>query len=286
MDFVYLNGKVIPREEAKISPFDRGFLYGYGLFETMRSYGGRIFRLDQHLARLRRSAEKLALAPAIESYDLRKAVYMTLEANGLLDARIRLSVSAGPGERKISPPADGITVLVVAEKMAPSPQAYEKGVRVVTVDIRRNSQSPLSQVKATGFLDSLVAYSRAVALGADEAILLNEKGFVAEGAMSNIFLVSRGILITPSEDSGILSGITREVVLELAHNLGIAAMEKESPLSDLLQADEAFLTSAVREVMPIASIDGQPVGQNVPGPITRRLMAAYRRLVEMELGRK
>ena len=286
MNFVYLNGKVIPREEARISPFDRGFLYGYGLFETMRSYGGRVFRLDQHLARLRRSAEKLALAPAIESYDFKQAIYLTLEANKLYDARIRLTVSGGAGERRISPPSDGATVLIVAEKMTPLPQAYEKGVRVAIVDIRRNSQSPLSQVKATGFLDSLVAYSRAAASGADEAILLNEKGFVAEGAMSNIFMVAEGMLLTPSEDSGILSGIIREVVLELARGLGIATVEKEIPLPDLLQADEAFLTSAVREVMPIASIDGRPVGQNVPGPITGRLMAAHTRLVEMELGQK
>ena len=285
-DIVYLNGALVPYQEVRISSFDRGFLYGYGLFETMRSYQGRIFRLDRHLARLKRSAERLAFASALEAYDLEQAVYMTLEANKLGDARIRLTVSAGPGERGVAPPTDGITVLVFAERLALPAQDYEQGIRAAIVSIRRNSQSPLSQIKATGFLDNLFAYSQAVALGADEAILLNDKGFVAEGSMSNIFSVAKGVLLTPSEESGILPGITREDVLELARSLAIQAVEGEIPLDDLLQAEEAFLTSSIREIVPIASIDGRPIGRGKPGPVTRRLMAAYKHLVEttLELG--
>ena len=288
-DVVFLNGALVPRQEARVSPFDRGLLYGYGLFETMRAYKGRVFRLDRHLARLRLSAERLAFASELEAYDLEQAVYRTLEANKLADARIRLTVSAGPGERSLAPPAGGpIMVLVVAEKLALSPRSYEQGIRVALVSSKRNSLSPLSRIKATNYLDNLVAYSEAVALGAEEAILLNERGFIAEGSMSNIFVVAKGMLLTPSEESGILPGITREAVLELARELGIEAAEGEIPLADLLRADEAFLTSSVREVLPITSIDNKPVAQGSPGPVTRRLLAAYRHLVEttLELGRR
>jgi branched-subunit amino acid aminotransferase/4-amino-4-deoxychorismate lyase len=184
----------------------------------------------------------------------------------------------------LAPPVGGlITVLVFAEKLLLSPEVYEQGIRAALVSAKRNSLSPLSRVKATNYLDNLVAYSEAVALGAEEAILLNEKGFIAEGSMSNIFLVAGGMLLTPSEESGILPGITREAVLELARELGVEATEGEIPLADLLRADEAFLTSSVREVLPITSIDNKPVAQGSPGPVTKRLMAAYRHLVETTL---
>ena len=284
-DIVYLNGTLVPRQEAMVSPFDRGFLYGYGLFETMRSYKERVFRLDRHLTRLRLSAQRLALASGLEAYDLEQAVYRTLEANKLADARIRLTVSAGPGGRALAPPAGGpITVLVFAEKLVQSSQAYEQGIHAAIVSHRRNSLSPLSRVKATNYLDNLVAYSEAVALEAEEAILLNERGFIAEGSMSNIFLVAGGMLLTPSEESGILPGVTREAVLGLARDLGIEAVAGDVPLADLPRADEAFLTSSVREVLPITSIDGKPVGQGRPGPVAKRLMAAYSQLVETTLG--
>ena len=279
---IYLNGTLAPAQEAKISPFDRGFLYGYGLFETMRSYKGRVFRLDRHLARLRRSAAILALAAELEAYDLEQAIYKTLEANRLRDARIRLTVSAGLGERGLAPPNLGpITVMVSVEKLSlPSTQVYRRGIRAAIVSTRRNSLSPLSQIKATSYLDSFVALSQAVASGAEEAILLNERGFIAECSTSNIFLVAEGILTTPSVESGILPGITREAVLELSRDLGIDAVEREIPEADLFQAEEAFLTTSVREIVPITSIDDKPVGSGKPGPVTRRLMAAYKELVE------
>ncbi|MBA7645403.1 Branched-chain-amino-acid aminotransferase [subsurface metagenome] len=283
---VYLNGTLVPAQEAKLSPLDRGFLYGYGLFETMRSYNGRIFRLDRHLARLRRSAAMLALASELEAYDLEQAIYDTLEANRLKDARVRLTVSAGLGERGLAPPSSGvITVFVSAEKLVPpSPQVYRRGIRAAIVSTRRNSLSPLSQLKATAYLDSFVALSQAAALGAEEAILLNERGFIAECSTSNIFLVAGGLLLTPSQESGILPGITREAVLELAQALGIEAVEGEIPAERLLQAEEAFLTTSVREIVPITSVDGKPIGSGRPGAVTKRLMAAYKELVERTLG--
>ena len=283
-EFVYLNGALVPREKATVSPFDRGFLYGYGLFETMRCYGGCVFRLDRHLARLRHSAEKLALAAALDPAELEQAIHKTLEANKLSDARIRLTVSAGEGERGLVPPKEGTpTIIVVAERLTLPPQVYRKGVHAAIVRVRRNSPSPLSAIKSINYLDNLLAHSEALALGADEAILLNERGFVAECSTSNIFLVVAGKLLTPSEQSGILPGITREAVLELAHVMGIEAGEGEIPVADLLRADEAFLSASVREIVPIVSVDGKPIGSGKPGSVTKRLMAAYRELVERTL---
>jgi branched-chain amino acid aminotransferase len=283
-EIVYINGALVERGEARVSPFDRGFLYGYALFETMRSYRGCVFCLDRHLARLMHSAEKLGLATELDPAELERAIYKTLEANKLSDARVRLTVSAGEGERDLAPPKEGtLTIIVIAERLVlPPPQVYEEGIRAVIVSTRRNSQSQLSRIKSINYLDSLLAHSEAVALGADEAILLNERGFVAECSTSNIFLVAAGKLLTPSEESGILSGITREVVLELAQVMGIAAREGDIPVADLRRADEAFLTASVREIVPIVSVDGKPIGSGKPGSVTKRLMAAYRELVERE----
>lgn len=278
---IYINGAMVPREEARISPFDRGFLYGYGLFETMRSYGGRVFRLDRHLARLMRSAERLGIASLLDPAVLERAVQKTLEVNRLHDARIRLSVSAGEGERGLALPESGtLTIVVVAERLVlPPPQVYEKGVSAAIVSVRRNSQSPLSGIKSIAYMDSLLAHSEAVAQGADEAILLNERGLVAECSTSNIFLVVGGRLLTPSAESGILPGITREVVLELADGLGLATAVGEIQLADLLDADEAFLTSSIRELVPITEVDGRPIGSGKPGEVTGRLISAYREQV-------
>jgi len=278
---IYINGALVPRRKAGISPFDRGILYGYGLFETMRSYGGRVFSLDRHLARLMHSADKIGLATSLDPAALRQAIHKTLEANKLMDARIRLTVTAGEGERGLAPPTSGmLTIIVVAEELVlPPPQAYEDGIGAAVVSVRRNSQSPLAGIKSIGYLDNLLAHSEAVAAGADEAILLNERGFVAECSTSNIFLVVEGRLLTPSAESGILPGITREEVLELALNLGIKVVAGEIPLAHLIRADEAFLTNSVVEVMPIAKVDGKPIGTGKPGEVTKRLMAAYRELV-------
>lgn len=281
---IYFNGALVRRGEARLSPFDRGFLYGYGLFETMRSYGGRIFRLDRHLARLMRSAEKLGLATALDPVEPEQAVFKTLKANKLSDARIRLTVAAGEGERGLVPPIAGkATIVVIAEKLDLASHVYEQGVSAAIVSLRRNSQSPLSGIKSLNYLESLAAHSEALARGADEAIMLNERGFVAEGSTSNIFLVVAGKLLTPSLGSGILPGITREAVLELAHALGIEAVEGEIPPPDLLRADEAFLTNSVREIVPVVTVDGKAIGSGKPGEVTRRLMAAYKELVRKEL---
>ena len=283
-EIVYLNGKLIPRSQTRISALDYGFLYGYGLFETMRAYGGRVFRLDSHLNRLAQSARVLGIS--IEVLELKSAVMDTIQANKLSEARIRITVSIGEGE--MTPDLSTCnrpTVLILAENYQPYPgRVYRKGFRAVVSVIRRNSQSPLSLLKSTSYLESILARQEARAAGVDEALCLNEKGFLAEGSMSNIFLVADGILKTPGCESGVLPGITRQTVLELAPKLGIDTLECDIRLDELFQAREAFFTSSLIEVMPLTEIGGKLIGSGRPGSVTKRFMAAYRKLVLNEKG--
>ena len=278
-EIVYLNGSLIPRSQARISALDYGFLYGFGLFETMRAYGGQVFRLDSHLNRLARSAEILGLP--IQALDLKGAVMDTIHANKLSDARVRITISIGEGGMVPDPSAcTQPTVLILAGHYKPYPkQVYEKGFRAVVSSIRRNSQSPLSRLKSANYLENMLAKQEARAAGVDEAICLNEKGLLAEASMSNIFLVNDGMLRTPGVESGILPGITREVVLELAPQLDIDTFEQDIRLDELFQTQEAFLTNSLMEIMPLTEIDGKPVGSGEPESVTRRLMANYKKLV-------
>jgi len=278
-EIVYLNGCLIPRSQASISVLDYGFLYGYGLFETMRAYGGQVFRLDSHLSRLARSAEILGLP--IGALELKGAVMDTIQANKLGDARIRITISMGEGGMVPDPSTcNKPTVLIIAGHYQPYPeQVYQKGFRAVVSSIRRNSQSPLSGLKSANYLENMLAKQEARAAGVDEALCLNEKGLLAEASMSNIFLVTDGILRTPGQESGILLGITRETILELASQLGINTIEQDIRLDELFRAQEAFLTNSLIEVMPLTEVDGKPIGSGRPGPVTQRLMADYRKLV-------
>jgi branched-chain amino acid aminotransferase len=283
-EIIYLNGDLIPRSQAKLSPFDHGFLYGYGLFETMRAYGGSIFRLDRHLARLHHAAGTLGIASKLTAPDLEKACSDLLKANNLTEARLRLTVSSGEGD--IIPNPDtcrGITLFIVARKLMPLPsESYKRGYAAALSSCRRNSQSPLSRLKSTCYLENVLARREAVTASADEALLLNEKGFVAEGSSTNIFIVSGKTLITPSTESGALPGITREAVLELAQSTGIMSMARQVELGELLGADEAFLTNSVLEIMPLTRLDGKPIGSGKPGSLTQQIMSNYRELVAKE----
>jgi branched-chain amino acid aminotransferase len=281
---VYLNGSLIPRSRAKISPFDFGFLYGYALFESMRAYSGRVFRLNRHLERLARSAEILGIN--LPEVDLQKAIYDTLEANGLINARIRLTVSLGQGEATPDlSTCENPTVFITANTYTQLPEAaYKKGFRSVVLQIRRNSASPLSQVKSANYLDMMLARTQANNAGADEALLLNEQGYVAESSTSNVFIVSKGRIITPSIDSGILPGITRDVILELASSLRVEAEQRSVELNELYACQEAFLTNSVIEIMPLVEADGRRIGSGTVGAITGKLMYKYKTLIKEELG--
>jgi branched-chain amino acid aminotransferase group I len=278
-EIVYLNGSLMPRSQASISAMDYGFLYGFGLFETMRAYEGQVFRLDSHLSRLAHSAEILGFQ--IEALDLKGAVMDTIHANKLSDARVRITISIGEGGIVPDPSTcTQPTVLILAGHYKPYPeQVYEKGFSAVVSSIRRNSQSPLSRLKSANYLENMLAKQEARAAGVDEALCLNEKGLLAEASMSNIFLVNDGVLRTPGRESGILPGITREVVLEMASQLGISTFEQDISLDELFQTQEAFLTNSLIEIMPLTEIDGKLVGSGRRGPVAQRLMADYRKLV-------
>lgn len=283
-EIVYLNGSLVPREDARISAMDYGFLYGYGLFETMRAYGGKVFRLERHLERLAGSAETLGIA--VDKSVLGSAVMDTIKANSLNEARIRLTVSIGEGGTVPDPSSCGSqTVLVVAGEYRPLPdEVYEKGYRAIVSSIRCNSQSPVSAMKSLNYLESMLARQEARAAGVDEAICLNEHGMLAEASTSNVFLVGDGALKTPAIASGFLPGITRETVLELAGKLGITTIEDEMTVEELIQADEAFLTNSVVEIMPLTEVDGKLIGSGKPGQVTRKLMGGYKEMVRGKVG--
>lgn len=288
-EIVYLNGSLIPASQARVSVFDHGFLYGYGLFETMRAYHGKIFLLERHLKRLVDSAETIGLSAGLVEIDLVKACRDTLRANRLEDARLRLTVSNGEVDAF---PWVGIsrvpTVVVTARSYAPFPaEKYQQGFKVGVSSVRRCQQSLISRIKSANSLVSVLARIEAVAAGLDEALLLNDRGFIAEGGGSNVFLVRSSGLLTPSLESGILPGITRGVVMELVAALDIGITEGDVSLDDLKQCNEAFFTNSIIEIMPLVAVrddTGQniTIGSGKPGEITKRLMAAYRERVEKE----
>ncbi|MFC1903409.1 aminotransferase class IV [Chloroflexota bacterium] len=288
-EIVYLNGSFVPRSQAWISVFDYGFLYGYGLFETMRAYHAKIFLLERHLKRLLDSADVIGLKSGLVDIDLGKACVETLRANGLQDARLRLTVSGGergsfPGISNRTP----LTVLVTATSYSVMPsQVYDKDFKAVVSSFRRYSQSPLSGVKSANYLINLLAKREAEETGMDEVLLLNEQSFITEGSISNVFLAAHSGLVTPPVTSGILPGITRGVVMELAETLKIRVVEDNVRLEDLKHFEEAFLTNSVMEVMPLVGVRDDagkitPIGSGKPGKITTRLMSAYREMVERE----
>ena len=288
-EVIYLNGSFVPASEARISVFDHGFLYGYGLFETMRAYNGRIFLLDRHLKRLHTSAGAIGLSGLLTGIDLEKACKDTLEANGLENARLRLTVTGGesemfPWEVKVGQPT--IVITARAYEGLP-PERYEKGYKIGLSSVRHCKESRLTHIKSTSYLTSVVGKIEAVRQNLDEALLLNNDGYLAEGGSSNIFFVRSSRLVTPSMASGILPGITRELVIELAEKLHIPVTEGTVGVAVIRQCEEAFLTSSVMEIMPVTSAGDKSgraviVGSGKSGPITLKLMAAYKERVKKE----
>ena len=284
MRWIYLNGELVQQETATVSALDRGLLYGYGLFETMRSYGGLVFRLEEHYRRLRDGAARLAMAVPLSLRDLGEAVDAVLERNELAEAYIRLTLTAGASPAAGASGAAGdTTVMLLAGPLTDyPPDLYRRGMAAVFSSVRRNETSPLSGVKSLNYLDNLLAREDARRRGADEAILLNTRGLVAEGSASNVFLVRDANLITPAIQSGALPGITRQAVLELAAAAGLEAVESEVEPSAFEDAAEAFFTNSVMEVMPLTRLDGRPVGSGRSGPASERLGRLYREMVLRE----
>jgi branched-chain amino acid aminotransferase len=283
---VHVDGHICLPEEAKISVFDRGFLYGDSVYETIGTVRGRLFALSDHLDRLERSAERLSLRlpprAAIE-----EAIRETLAAAGNAESRVRVIVTRGGGKLDLDPASAGEPRLVVIAGPlgGPTPEMYERGVAVAIVSVTRNLPGAIDPaIKSGNYLNNVMALSEARRRpGVHEAILLAATGSVAEGASSNVFAVKGDEILTPALSVGILAGVTRDKVVQLARTSGIGCRELEflAP-DDLRTADEIFLTSAARGVLPVTQIDGRPVGGGMPGPVTRRMMELYERLTEGE----
>ncbi len=275
---VYLNGKFVPKEEAKVSVFDHGYLYGDGIYETLRAYEGMLFHLDKHLARLKHSADAISLKLPLPLEKIGAALTDTVRANSLSDAYVRIQISRGPGEIGLDPALcpEPTTVIVAKPFKAYPAEHYERGVSLAIVNTRRNHPLALSpSIKGTNFLNNILAKIESIRAGAYEALMLNWEGYVAEGTISNIFFSRSGILYTPSLETGILEGVTRGLVLELAKNENFQIRETLIRPEELQAADECFITNTTVEVMPVTSIDNRALGNGKPGPVTAALRKAY-----------
>ncbi len=276
---VYLNGRFVSKEEATVSVFDHGFLYGDGIYETMRAYNGGFFLLERHLARLQCSADAVFLTLPMPIDKISAVLHETLNVNRLAEAYVRLHISRGPGEIGLDPglcPAPTVVIVAKPFKAYP-PEYYDRGVSVSIVKTRRNHPLALNpSIKGTNFLNNILAKIEANKAGAYEGIMLNWEGFVAEGTISNIFMVKGGVLRTPALNVGILEGVTRGLVLDLARNEKISLQESAFSPQELIGADECFITNSTMEIMPVTLIDGKSIGSNGPGPLTATLMQAYR----------
>ncbi len=284
MLLVYLDGEFVPENEAKISVFDHGFLYGDGVFEGIRAYNGRVFRLREHIDRLYDSAKAIDLEIPISKDEFIEIILETLRKNDLRDAYIRPIVTRGVGDlgldpRKCSKPS----IIVITKPWGKLyGDLYEKGLTAITVGVRRNSFDALPpNIKSLNYLNNVLAKIEANAKGGDEAIFLDRNGYISEGSGDNIFIVKNGEVSTPPTINN-LKGITREVVIELIEKLGIPFRETNLGLYDLYTADEVFVTGTAAEIAPIVVIDGRKIGDGKPGKITKMLMDEFRKLTEVE----
>lgn len=276
--WIYLNDRFVKEEEAVVSVFDHGFLYGDGIYETIRSYGSRIFMRDQHLARLRRSADAIGLTIPIPDHRWPDLLHESMERNNIgnpqQDAYLRITISRGAGGIGLDPALCPTPTVVIMGKelQPPSADQYRIGVNLIVAKTRRNLPSALSpQIKATNFLNNILAKREAIAAGAFDSILLNWESHLTECTVSNLFFVRAGRLCTPALACGLLDGITRDMLLGLAREAQIPIHEGHFGIEALTQADECFLTNTTMEVMPVTMVDRQPVGDGTPGPLTQQL---------------
>jgi branched-chain amino acid aminotransferase len=280
--WIYLNDRFVIEKDAVVSVFDHGFLYGDGVYETIRSYGSRIFMRDQHLARLRRSADAIGLAIPILEYRWPALLHEAMTRNDVgherADAYLRITISRGAGDIGLDPALCPTPTVVIMTKplQAPPPQQYRTGVKLIVAKTRRNLPSALSpQIKATNFLNNILAKREAIAVGAFDSILLNWESHLTECTVSNLFFVRAGRLCTPALACGLLDGITRDIMLSLAQEAQIPIDEGHFGIEALLKADECFLTNTSMEVMPVTMVDEHPVGNGTTGPLTHQLHSLF-----------
>jgi branched-chain amino acid aminotransferase len=278
---IYISGTLYDQGDAKISVFDHGLLYGDGVFEGIRSYGGKVFRMTEHLDRLWNSAKAIWLQVPMTKPELAKAIDQTVAANGIQDGYIRVVVTRGTGTLGLDPNrCSHPQVIIIADKISLyPPELYQKGLEIVTVSVARCHPAALSpRIKSLNYLNNILAKIEGLQAGCIEALMLNHKGEVAECTGDNIFLVREGRLLTPPLDAGILEGVTRDVVIGLARAMGREVLEVPLTKHDVYIADECFLTGTAAEVVPVVKVDSRTIGDGVPGPLTVELMARFHEL--------
>jgi branched-chain amino acid aminotransferase len=280
---IFIDGKFLDERNAKVSVFDHGLLYGDGVFEGIRAYNGRIFKLKEHIDRLFYSAKAILLEIPLTHAALMKATVDTCRRNKLQDAYIRLVVTRGVGTLGLNPRScKSPSIIIIAGKIQVYPvEMYERGMDIVTVPTVRNLHSAVNPaIKSLNYLNNILAKIEANNAGVEEAVMLNAEGYVAEGTADNIFVVRQGALFTPPLSAGALYGITRQTVIELAEAAGWKVSEPNLTRYDLFNAEECFLTGTGAELIPVVKIDGRVIGHGQPGPITRQLVANYHALTK------
>jgi len=279
---IFVNGRIVPAAEAMVSVFDHGLLYGDGVFEGLRSYSGRVFRLDRHLQRLEESARAIRLELPMTRQELVTATYETLEANKIIDGYVRLVVTRGVGTLGLSPRrTECPSVFIITSQIELYPrELYEQGMAIISCSVVRNHPNAIApRIKSLNYLNNILAKIEALDAGVHEAVMYNHLGYVAECTGDNIFLVREGTVLTSPVAAGILEGITRDAVIELVQRRKLPFRETDLNRHDLYVANECFLTGTAAEVIPVTQIDGRPIGNGQPGPITRQLIADFKALV-------
>ena len=283
---IYMNGKFVEKEDAKVSVFDHGLLYGDGIFEGIRAYNRRVFKLKEHVIRLFESAQSLMLKIPLNQEQMCAAIVDTLKANDLSDAYIRPIVTRGVGDLGLDPRkcTGGPSIIIIADKIALYPEKfYKEGLEIITVPTVRNLPEALNpQLKTLNYLNNILAKIEATNLGYDEAIMLDNMGYVAECTGDNIFIVKNSHLYTPPQCMGTLRGITRDSVLEIAEREKIDTHEHVITRHEVYNADECFLTGTAAEIIPVVKIDGRTIGTGNPGPMTLRLIKEFKELTKID----
>lgn len=282
---IYLNGDYVSKENAKVSVFDHGFLYGDGIFEGIRIYNGNIFKCKEHLDRLYDSAKSIMLDIPLSYSEMEQALIETIRRNELRDGYIRLVVSRGPGNLGLDPKrCPRAWVIIIVEQLAIYPaEAYRDGLVSVSVVQRRNIPDALNpKIKSLNYLNNILVKIQANLAGVGEAIMLNAQGYVAEGSSDNIFIIKKGIVFTPPCYIGALEGITRGAIIELCGKLGYKLKEEPFTLHDVYIADEVFFTGTAAEVIAVREVDGRMIGEGKAGPITTHLLEEFRKLVDID----
>ncbi|MBT2583589.1 branched-chain-amino-acid transaminase [Planococcus sp. ISL-109] len=282
---IYMNGEFVKKEDAKVSVYDHGFLYGDGVFEGIRSYNGNVFRLEEHLERLYDSAKSVMLEIPHTPEEMTELVVETLRQNKLKDAYIRLVVSRGVGNLGLDPFSCAMpNVIVIAEPLSLFPKAlYDSGIEIVSVATRRSRSDVLSpKVKSLNYMNNILVKIEASLAGVSEALMLNDQGYVAEGSADNIFIVRKNKLMTPPGYVGALEGITRNAIMEVAAEKGYQMEEAVFTRHDVYVADEVFLTGTAAEVIAVIKVDGRVIGDGKPGVVTKDLLESFRELVQQD----